>query len=63
MEPVLDESLPTWIGCHVRVCEFFGGVPEIVVPDNLKSGVKRPDRYEPEINPTYADWAQHYGWR
>ena len=61
VEPVLDESLPTWIGCHVRMCEFFGGVPEIVVPDNLKSGVKRPDRYEPEINPTYADWAQHYG--
>jgi len=61
VEPVLDESLPTWIGCHVRMCEFFGGVPEIVVPDNLKSGVKRPDRYEPEINPTYADWARHYG--
>jgi transposase len=32
-----------------------------VVPDNLKSGVTRPDRYEPELNPTYADWAQHYG--
>jgi len=61
VEPVLDESLQTWIGCHVRMCEFFCGVPEIVVPDNLKSGVKRPDRYEPEINPTYADWAQHYG--
>jgi transposase len=61
VEPVLDETLPTWIGCHVRAFDFFGGVPEIVVPDNLKSGVKRPDRYEPEINPTYADWAQHYG--
>ena len=61
VEPVLDESLPTWIGCHVRAFEFFGGVPEIVVPDNLKSGVKRPDRYEPELNPTYADLAQHYG--
>lgn len=61
VEPVLDESLPTWIGCHVRAFEYFGGVPEIVVPDNLKSGVKSPDRYEPELNPTYADWAQHYG--
>jgi len=61
VEPVLDESLPTWIGCHVRAFEFFGGVPEIVVPDNLKSGVKSPDRYEPELNPTYAELARHYG--
>jgi transposase len=61
VEPVLDESLSTWVGCHVRAFEFFGGVPEIVVPDNLKSGVKSPDRYEPEVNPTYADLARHYG--
>ena len=40
---------------------FFGGVPEIVVPDNLKSGVTKAGRYEPELNPTYADLAQHYG--
>ena len=61
VEPVLDESLPSWIRCHVRALEYFGGVPEIIVPDNLKSGVKRPDRYEPELNPTYAELAQHYG--
>jgi transposase len=36
-------------------------VPEIVVPDNLKSGVKRPDYYDPDLNPTYADLARHYG--
>jgi transposase len=40
---------------------FFGGVPEIVVPDNLKAGVKNPCRYEPDLNPTYQDLAEHYG--
>ena len=61
VEPVVREDLPTWIGCHVRAFAYFGGVTEIVVPDNLKSGVKRPDHYDPELNPTYADLAQHYG--
>lgn len=59
-EPVLSEDLPTWIGCHIRAFAYFGGVPEIVVPDNLKSGVKRPCYYEPGINQTYNDLAQHY---
>ena len=61
VEPVLREDLPTWIGCHVRAFAYFQGVPEIVVPDNLRSGVKRPDYYDPELNPTYADLARHYG--
>jgi len=41
--------------------DFFGGVPEIVVPDNLEAGVKHPCRYEPDSNPTYQDLARHYG--
>jgi len=45
------QSLPHWIGGHVRALAFFGGIPEVLVPDNLKSGVKSPDRYEPDINP------------
>ena len=61
VEAVAREDLPTWIGCHVRAFGYFGGVPEIVVPDNLKSGVKRPDYYDPDLNPTYADLAGHYG--
>jgi len=61
VEPVLAEDLPTWTGCHVRALEFFGGTAEIWVPDNLKSGVKSPDRYEPELNQTYAELARHYG--
>lgn len=55
------EDLPNWIGGHVRALAFFGGVPEIITPDNLKAGVKHPSRYEPDINPTYLDMAQHYG--
>jgi len=60
IEAVLHEDLPTWIACHVHAMAYFGGVAEIWVPDNLKSGVKRPDYYDPEMNPTYADLARHY---
>jgi len=60
-EPVLDQTLPTWLGCHVRAFEFFGGVTEIVVPDNPKTAVARTHLYEPEINPAYAELARHYG--
>lgn len=60
-EATLSQRLPDWIGSHVRAFNFFGGVPEIVVPDNLKSAVTRPCFYEPELNATYADMAQYYG--
>lgn len=60
VEPVLSEDLPTWIGCNRRALEYFGGVPEIAVPDNLRSGVTRADFYDPDVNRAYADFAQHY---
>lgn len=60
-EATWTQSLPDWLGSHVRAVEFFGGAPEIVVPDNLKSGVKKPNWYEPDINPSYQEWASHYG--
>lgn len=60
-EATLTQSLPDWIGSHVRAFRYLGAVPEIVVPDNLKSGVHRAHRYEPEVNPTYAEMARHYG--
>jgi len=60
-EASLSQDLPSWIRSHVHAFEFLGGVPEILVPDNLKSGVTHPCRYEPDINPTYLDLAQHYG--
>ncbi len=60
-EATLDQSLPCWIDGHVRMFEFFGGVPAVVVPDNLKSGVTTSSRYEPVPNRTYAELAAHYG--
>lgn len=54
------EELPYWIKGHVHAFEFFHGVPEILVPDNLKAGVTSPHLYEPDLNPTYLDMAQHY---
>jgi transposase len=57
----LSQDLPSWIKSHVHAFQFFGGVTDILVPDNLKSGVTHPCRYEPDINPTYQDLAQHYG--
>jgi transposase len=55
------QSLSNWIGAHVRALAYLGGVPEVLVPDNLKAGVKSPHLYEPDLNPTYQDFAQHYG--
>ncbi len=55
------EGLADWIGCHVGLFAFLGGVPGMIVCDNLKSGVTKPDRYEPAINRTYQEMARHYG--
>jgi transposase len=55
-----SQELRCWIGSHVRMFEYFGGVPEAVVPDNLRSGVKSACWYDPELNPTYRDFAEHY---
>lgn len=60
-EACWSQDVPTWVALHVHAFEFFGGVPEIVVPDNLKSGVTRPNRYEPDINATFQNLARHYG--
>jgi transposase len=60
-EATWTQGLADWIGSHVRAFEFFGSVPRTVVPDNLKSGVSRACRYEPELNPTYHELAVHYG--
>jgi transposase len=55
-----SQELPHWIAGHVRLFAFLGGVPHILVPDNLKAGVKRACRYEPDLNPTYQALAEHY---
>ncbi|MEI6099940.1 MAG: IS21 family transposase [Alphaproteobacteria bacterium] len=56
-----SQSLSDWIGAHSRAFTFFGGVPAQVVCDNLKSGVTKACIYEPAVNRTYADMAEHYG--
>ena len=60
-EATLSQTLPDWIGAQGRALEYFGCAPRVLVPDNLKSGVSKACRYEPELNPTYADMAGHYG--
>src|SRR5262247_3394404 len=60
-EATWSQSLPDWIGSHVRTFAALGGVPQVVVPDNLKAAVSRPHRYEPTLNRTYAELAQHDG--
>ena len=60
-EATWTQGLEDWIGSHVRAFEALGALPQRVVPDNLRSGVSRACRYEPEINPTYHEMAVHYG--
>lgn len=55
------QTLADWLGSQVRALEYFGGAPRAIVPDNLKSAVSRAHRYEPELNPSYQDFAEHYG--
>lgn len=56
-----SQNLADWIIYHIHAYEYFQGVPKATVPDNLKSGVARACRYDPDINPTYLEMAQHYG--
>ena len=61
VEATWTQRLSDWIGAQSRAFTFFGGAPEIVVPDNLKSGVSRAHLYEPALNPTYQEMAAYYG--
>ncbi|MEM6944427.1 MAG: IS21 family transposase [Pseudomonadota bacterium] len=60
VEATWTQSLPDWIGAHVRMLAFFGGAPGQLVSDNLKAGVTKACFYEPKVNRTYADLAAHY---
>ncbi|MBT6278136.1 MAG: IS21 family transposase [Chromatiales bacterium] len=59
-EATWTQSLPDWFGSHVRALAFFGGAPQVLVPDNLRAAVTQPHRYEPQLNRTYYDCATHY---
>ena len=60
-EAVASQTLPDWIGGHVHAFGAMGGCPAIIVPDNLKAGVTRAHRHEPELNRTYEEMAAHHG--
>ena len=60
-EATWSQALPDWIGAHVRLFRFLGGVPRLIVPDNLKSGIHKASFYDPEINRSYGMMAAHYG--
>jgi transposase len=60
-EATESQELRHWIKAHTRMARFFGGSSEIWVPDNLKSGITKPCRYEAEVNRTYQNLAEHYG--
>jgi len=60
-EATRDQQLEAWIQAHIHALEFFGGVPTLAVPDNTKTAVTRACRYDPDLNPTYQDFAVHYG--
>lgn len=60
-EATLTQQLPDWIDAHRRMTEYFGGSSEIWVPDQLRSAVRQPCRYEPGINRSYHELATHYG--
>jgi len=60
-EATWTQGIEDWVTSHIRAFEYFGGVTELVIQDNLRSGVTTPCRYEPELNATYEDMITHYG--
>jgi len=58
---VASQQIPDWTRAHIGAFEYYGGLPEVIVPDQLKSGVKTSCRYDPEINPVYSELCSHYG--
>src|SRR5467141_262777 len=60
-EATRTQQVPDWVASHQRAFQFFGGVTEAIVPDQLKSGVVVPCRYEPGLQRTYEQFAQHFG--
>ena len=60
-EATFTQAIPDWLGSHVRALRYIGAVPAAIVPDNLRSAITRANRYEPVLNSSYQDFAEHYG--
>ena len=61
VEPTFKQDQTSFVSSHVRMFEFFGGVPERIILDNLKSGIVKPDLYDPCLNRAYREMTEHYG--
>jgi len=61
VEAYPDEGAESWLSGHVDAFEYMGGVPRVVIPDNCKTAVTKPNYYDPALNPAYLDLARHYG--
>ena len=61
VEATLSQALGDFLGAHVRMFRYFGGVPKIIVPDQLRSAVRRPHRFRPWGNESYLRLLEHYG--
>ena len=59
-ESTWTQALPDWLMSHVRLFQYLGGCPSIVVPDNLRAAVSKACRYDPDLNPSYQQLAAHY---
>jgi len=59
-EATWTQTLPDWIGAHVRLFRFWGVAPRLLVPDNLKSAIHKASFYDPEVNRSYGAMASHY---
>jgi len=60
VEACEGQDMASWLNANSRCLSFLGGVPELLIPDNLKSGVNKADRYEPVINTSYQALAEHF---
>ena len=54
------QGLSDWLACNTQMLEYYGGAPNLIVPDNLKSAVSKACRYDPDANGVYQQWAAHY---
>lgn len=60
-EATRDQQMESWLRAHVHAFEYWGGIPALAVPDNTKTGVSKAHRYDPDLNPTYYNFALHCG--
>ena len=60
-EATATQTIPDWVQSHIRMWDYFGGVSTMVVPDNLKSGVTKAHRYDPDVNVHYQHLGEYYG--